>query len=1076
MKNFQNKALKGVLSLAVLGAIALVVALSTTSAKSSSAPEQTAQSSVIVTSLDEISDMQIVRAYYDDVAAIETAAEYFDMLETEWNKDEKFILVDTTFATRDILQKAGFTLIVDDAMTQRLQSETQFAQSRAAEALQTIPGYACYRTVEGTFTSASSLASTYPDLAEWIDIGDTWRKANNQGGYDMQVLRITNETNGLTNKPPVFIMSSIHAREYMPAEINTRFAERLLSSYGVDPDITWMVDNHEIHLLLQANPDGRKIAETGLLYRKNGNADACGGDSYYTNSSTHGGIDLNRNYDFLWGACNNESCSSSNACSATYRGTSAASEPEMQAIQAYLNTIFPDQRADNLNSPAPDDAMGIFLDYHSYGDLVLYPWGHSGNTPNNTQYETLSRKLASFSGYFPQRGDDLYATDGVSIDYAYGKLGVASLTIETGSQFFQDCPTFENSVLDINHDMMLYSIKASRAPYQLPSGPEVESVDLSTMVTLPGVPVNLTAFMDDGNFNNANGTEPTQTIAAAEYYIDTPPWEAGAVGMPMMSADGFFNETTESATAIIDTSGLSNGQHMIFVRAQDSAGNWGVVTAQWLEIDPNAPTATIVFSDDFESNQGWVSNPNGNDTGTTGTWERGNPQGTTNGSIVQQVENAASGSNALITQLAAGSSLGSFDIDNGVVSIASPSISLPSGVDSIEMSLNYYLAHLNNATTADFFRISIDGTVIFQELGEGNNDAGAWEPATIDLTAYAGQNITLLIEAADGGGGSLVEAGVDDVEITAYSSGVIPIPTATPIPPTATPLPPTPTSIPPTATSIPPTATPIPPTATSVPPTATSVPPTATSVPPTATPVPPTATPIPPTPIPDAGPVCNTYSSNDIPRALPNGTASVSSTLNVSGSGAITDLDFFANMDHEWVGDITMTLAHNGVSVTVFDRPGQPSSTWGCNRDDIAVQLDDETSGGFVESQCAGSIPTINGVFKPNNPLSNFDGVNANGTWTLTLSDAYVGADDGILNSWSMQVCTSGQNPAEGRAPLVEPSDDIPEDMSEPREELPPTAIQLKGQETIAQHNVVLVGLLLIAALSVTMSVLKRAR
>ena len=63
----------------------------------------------------------------------------------------------------------------------------------------------------------------------------------------------------------MFITGSIHAREYAPAELVTRFAEYLVDGYGVDADATWMVDYHEIHLMLMANPDARKKAEAGLF-------------------------------------------------------------------------------------------------------------------------------------------------------------------------------------------------------------------------------------------------------------------------------------------------------------------------------------------------------------------------------------------------------------------------------------------------------------------------------------------------------------------------------------------------------------------------------------------------------------------------------------------------------------------------------------------------------------------------------------------------------------------------------------------------------------------------------------------
>ena len=200
-----------------------------------------------------------------------------------------------------------------------------------------------------------------------------------------------------------------------------------------------------------------------------------------------------------------------------------------------------------------------------------------------------------------------------------------------------------------------------------------------------------------------------------------------------------------------------------------------------------------------------------------------------------------------MTDATAGTGVGSFDIDNGVTSIESPDIVLPTA-DTITLSFQYYFAHLNNATSDDFFRATLVGSsnqVLVEELGSGNDDAGAWELATADISAFSGQTVRLRFEAADAAGGSLAEAGVDDVLIRAESVTQV-TPTATPDPPTETPVLPTETPVPPTATPVLPTTTPVTPTATPVIPTATPVTPTATPVPPTATPVTPTPTAPPP--------------------------------------------------------------------------------------------------------------------------------------------------------------------------------------------------------------------------------------
>src|SRR5215470_14289775 len=181
-----------------------------------------------------------------------------------------------------------------------------------------------------------------------------------------------------------------------------------------------------------------------------------------------------------------------------------------------------------------------------------------------------------------------------------------------------------------------------------------------------------------------------------------------------------------------------------------------------------APPPTTVFFDNFETNQGWTTNPNGTDTATTGQWERGDPETTTSGGTMQ-LGTTVSGVNDLVTGRLAGASVGANDVDGGTTSIQSPAITLQGGT-TFTMTFSYYLAHLNNSSTADFFRVSIvDGasvTTVFQELGAATQDNAAWATATVNLSQFAGRTIRILIQAADNAGASLVEAGVDDVRIT----------------------------------------------------------------------------------------------------------------------------------------------------------------------------------------------------------------------------------------------------------------------------------------------------------------------
>ena len=123
-----------------------------------------------------------------------------------------------------------------------------------------------------------------------------------------------------------------------------------------------------------------------------------------------------------------------------------------------------------------------------------------------------------------------------------------------------------------------------------------------------------------------------------------------------------------------------------------------------------------------------------------------------------------------MTGLGAGTSVGANDLDGGLTSIQSPAITLP-GTGTITLDFSFYMAHLNNSSTADFLRVVVvpasgTPTMVFQELGAANNDAAAWATTSANLTSFAGQTIRLRIEAADASGASLVEAAVDNVTIT----------------------------------------------------------------------------------------------------------------------------------------------------------------------------------------------------------------------------------------------------------------------------------------------------------------------
>ena len=534
------------------------------------------------TALPKSAPPWVVRVYFDDVSAVRELAQ----ISEPWavNRSQHFAVMEIhSLADYQRILDLGLKVAVDVKKTQKAFHSPKVYRADG----KSVPGLSCYRTVEETFATLDNLVAAYPNLAQAVDIGDTWEKINlgNGNGYDLRVIKITNQ-NITGVKPVLYAMGSIHAREMAPAELVTRFAEYLLSHYAIDGDIRWLVDHHEIHLLLQGNPDGRKQAEPGVWWRKNTNQNYCGA------TSSSRGADMNRNFSFQWGGQG----ASTDQCSDTFRGAFAASEPETDAIETYVRSILPDQRGPGLNDPAPPDTTGVYLDIHSYSELVLWPYGFddTSNAPNEPEIEALGRKLAWFNNYTPEQSNALYPAAGASDDFAYGELGVAAYTFELGTAFFQDCSTFENTIVPDNLPALIYAAKSARTPYQTGSGPDVENLTLSSSVVAPGQSVTITGTATDTHFSNANnGTQSAQNIQSVKLYVNALPWVAGSTSQPLAAVDGTFDSVTEAFTGSINTTGMTTGEYQLLVTVTDASGKTGVPYGALLTVLDPADAATV---------------------------------------------------------------------------------------------------------------------------------------------------------------------------------------------------------------------------------------------------------------------------------------------------------------------------------------------------------------------------------------------------------------------------------------------------------------------------------------------------
>ncbi len=509
-----------------------------------------------------------------------------------------YLLVVGDAATRSALEAQGFRVELDHAIdaSARLLPDQQIGTNTY---------YGGYRTVAEHYAHLDAVAAAYPTLAQVIDYGDSWRKLNGiANGHDLKAICIT--ANVASNcalsptgaKPRFFLMSAIHARELSTAETSYRFIDYLTENYAADPEVRTLLDHTEVWVVPVANPDGRQIVESGgnspYLQRKNANTSA-GSCANPPTASNQYGVDLNRNANFKWGGVG----TSTAPCDQTYRGVSAASEPEQYFLQNLIQSLFADQRGPLDTDAAPLSTTGTFVSLHSYSNLVLLPWGWTSTqpAPNDAGLRALAFRMSYFNNYQTGTGPEiLYSTSGTTDDWTYGVLGIASFTYEIGpasgscSGFTPAYSCQDGTFWPLNRQALLYAAKTARQPYALSLGPSAVNVAVSAATVPQNGSFTLSATLDDNQSGNASGSvnrPAAQAIAAAEYYIDTPPW-AGGVAVPMNASDGAFNATSEAVTASVSAAPLSIGQHTVYVRGRDSLGNWGPVSAVFVTVSNNS--------------------------------------------------------------------------------------------------------------------------------------------------------------------------------------------------------------------------------------------------------------------------------------------------------------------------------------------------------------------------------------------------------------------------------------------------------------------------------------------------------
>ncbi|MEO8210069.1 MAG: M14 family metallopeptidase, partial [bacterium] len=221
------------------------------------------------------------------------------------------------------------------------------------------------------------------------------------------------DINESTTEAPIYYDALHHAREPQSMAGLMYYMYWLLENYGTNPEATYLVNNREIFFVPVANPDG---------YVYNQTTDPNGGGFWRKNRSNNGsgcfGVDLNRNYNYGWG---NNNGSSDDPCSDIYRGPSAGSEPETQAIKNFLLQIRPK----------------ISFSNHSVAGRYLNPYGYNDSTINYEIYSEFSSDFASSNNYLYGTVKEMldYYSSGTTRDYLHS-IGTYCWTTEVGGSGF----------------------------------------------------------------------------------------------------------------------------------------------------------------------------------------------------------------------------------------------------------------------------------------------------------------------------------------------------------------------------------------------------------------------------------------------------------------------------------------------------------------------------------------------------------------------------------------------------------------------------------------------------------------
>lgn len=318
-----------------------------------------------------------------------------------------------------------------------------------------------YHTYAQTVAQLKILAGKAPDLASLFSIGKTVQ------GRDIWALRLCADAKGAapSKLPGALFIGEHHAREHLSNEVPLALAGRLIDGRG-DPEVARLLASRDITIIPTLNGDGAEYDVEGDKYHMQRKNMRDNGDGSF-------GVDLNRNYGWGWGGPG----ASSDPSDDTYRGPSAFSEPETLAVKAFIEA---------------HPNIKVLLSYHTFSELVLYPWGgQEAPIADKTAlkaYEAMAGEMGRMTGYTPEQSSALYVASGDLTDWSWGEHGIFSFTFEMTPKSMWDGGFYPGtaaiaSSIQLNWRPMLYLIDLADDPRRAAQGPALTAFAFKPQTT-----------------------------------------------------------------------------------------------------------------------------------------------------------------------------------------------------------------------------------------------------------------------------------------------------------------------------------------------------------------------------------------------------------------------------------------------------------------------------------------------------------------------------------------------------------------------------------------------------------------